>query len=186
MVTRVEVFYVTDRARQIDRLNGQVVYQNGVRGRQLEYGKANVQLAAGRAVGSLTGVQLAGQLQPLSEQQWLDACTDRSGEVFVFVHGFNNTLTQAIQQIAQIVTDLGQNFRPRIILVSWASYAQLWRYLEDEVIAQQGVSMLTHVLRILMRGRSRGSARLPSTEAGHMPVDSIADNTANTPASNMQ
>ncbi len=52
---------------------------------------------------------------------------DRS--ILVFIHGYNNTLSDGVVRIAQFVEDSGFSGVP--VLFSWASFAGRWEYVYD-------------------------------------------------------
>lgn len=92
--------------------------------------------------------------------------------MLVYVHGFNNTHFQAIEQAAQIAADLGvQNatgsaLHLRVVVVSWASWgtSNPFFYFRDEEIARLSLPLLGAVLRKLLYGRPTGSSKTPGTE----------------------
>lgn len=151
------------------------------RSADMSYFEVDVSVPADRAVGSIPVAKhtpnpslhfaVAGQTQ-LSDgaaiarrvQQGLRALPVNQREVTVYVHGYNNTFSDAAFRIAQLKADL--NLPGEVVAFSWASRASAWGYEYDEdsvlVARAQLVSLLDRLnrngaQRIVLVGHSMGA-----------------------------
>ena len=109
-------------------------FANGFDGGDLRYGTAEVQ------VGSRNEL-VAPEPKILSEVRW-----DISGEeVLVFVHGFNNSFSDAVQAGAQLKQ--GLEWAGPVIAFSWASWGQVVLYTEDEKLQAAAVKPFVDFLQ---------------------------------------
>ncbi|MVA24401.1 alpha/beta hydrolase [Agrobacterium vitis] len=62
--------------------------------------------------------------------QWFNATRNKKRQAVIFVHGFNNTYSDAVFRFAQIVHDSGTDASP--ILFTWPSRGSVFDYLYDK------------------------------------------------------
>ena len=84
----------------------------------------------------------------------LAARAPQDREVLVFIHGYNNTLSDAVLRIAQFVQDTG--FRGVPVLFSWASGGSATQYVYDLNSALAARPLLERTSAILIHTRARG------------------------------
>lgn len=88
-----------------------------------------------------------------------------SGEVGVFVHGYNTSYPEAVFRMAQIATDL--RFEGRLILFSWPSFAQVPAYVADRESANYSRDYLERLLDDV--------ARTPGVSKVHLAAHSMGN-----------
>ncbi|MCB1342835.1 MAG: alpha/beta hydrolase [Pseudooceanicola sp.] len=74
--------------------------------------------------------------------------------ILVFIHGYNNTLSDSVLRIAQFVNDTG--FKGVPVLFSWASAGKVTHYVYDLNSALVARPMLEKTSALLMRTNARG------------------------------
>jgi esterase/lipase superfamily enzyme len=149
----VRVFYGTNRAR-----TGQTApsdFYGKVRG-DLQYGYLDVTVPKTHKIAELESPQwtdysftvdvaadkkrfvVLDKVVPLAQQAFVDNLRQEIGkapsrDVFIFVHGYNNTFEDSARRAAQLAYDL--NFDGTPILYSWPSQASATAYTVDEAVA---------------------------------------------------
>ncbi len=147
----VRVFYGTNRAASGD--STPALYYGGGRG-ELQYGYCDVTIPASHKSAELetepgwaeftigsdeTSLRkryvLLDKLVPLDKAAFAAALRDqvrnaRSKDVFIFVHGFNNTFEDAARRTAQLAYDLDFDGTP--MMYSWPSQGSMTAYTVDE------------------------------------------------------
>ncbi|WP_027261496.1 alpha/beta hydrolase [Sedimentitalea nanhaiensis] len=78
----------------------------------------------------------------------------RDREILLFVHGYNNTFSDAVLRIAQFVHDTG--FKGVPVLFSWASAGRASHYVYDLNSALTARPRFRQTLRLLAQSRARG------------------------------
>jgi esterase/lipase superfamily enzyme len=84
----------------------------------------------------------------------LDARPPGQRELLIFVHGYNNTVSDAILRLAQFVEDTGFEGVP--VLFTWASAANASRYVYDLNSALVARTDLKHMADTLTETRAEG------------------------------
>ena len=74
-------------------------------------------------------------------------------EVLLFIHGYNNTLSDSVLRIAQFVNDTG--FRGVPVLFSWASAGKATHYVYDLNSALAARPLLEQTSAVLIRTKAR-------------------------------
>ncbi len=147
----VEVFYATHR--QATGAPDPINYFGGDRG-PLAYGKAYVSVPRDRPAGSLpkpsfwraefrpdpnrhiilTNVKPVGSRDAFFDEVHERVAGSGRKEVFVFIHGFNNSFQAGAERAAQLAADLSLDGAP--ILYSWPSRGSVLAYKTDEEEAE--------------------------------------------------
>ena len=148
----VRVFYGTNRART--EQNAPANFYGKARG-DLQYGFLEVTIPKTHKIAELESPQwsdfsftvnvaadrkkfvLLDKIVPLSKPDFVDNLKQAiakapSRDVFIFVHGYNNTFEDAARRAAQLAYDL--NFDGTPILYSWPSQASATAYTVDEAV----------------------------------------------------
>jgi esterase/lipase superfamily enzyme/Tfp pilus assembly protein PilF len=193
-ISEVPVLFATDR--QLDR-NAKTTAFNGERSEDVTFGVASVlvpNVSATQQTGALgpaPGADASGRFDPettnmsrlairqidlLPEAQQLVAMARQklatsntfSGQVFVFVHGYNVSFENAVRRTAQIAYDLSFDSVP--FLFSWPSRNSMWSYWYDRDSAALAVNHLkeflervvtqTHAAKVHLIAHSMGNAVL--------------------------
>ncbi|WP_158554766.1 alpha/beta hydrolase [Methylovirgula sp. 4M-Z18] len=90
------------------------------------------------------------QNRDLSEAEFRAEVTKhlgKSGEVLVFIHGYNTTHQEAVFRMAQITNDSG--YRGASVLFSWPSQGELSGYLYDRESSTYSRDQLEHTIHVL-------------------------------------
>lgn len=144
----IPVFYGTDR-----KATGQkklTDYYGGDRNNELELGVVKVSIPVIHTSGEIESPQwwklwnrsdtskyvLLVDIQKMEYDTFyskLKATVDSSNEkdAFIFIHGYNNSFSDAAKRTAQLAFDLGINGAP--IMYSWPSKGKICKYLEDSL-----------------------------------------------------
>lgn len=158
----VELFYVTDRAPDIDGSE----YFSGVRG-DLSYGVAEINIPPGHVMGEHEEASLlklewkneADKHIKLHDVLTLNSNTftarlgraieaSPGNKVMVFVHGYNEAFTETSRRLAQFADDL--KFTGPVILFTWPSQGSLTGYVTDETNAEWAESHFIETLTLLL------------------------------------
>lgn len=160
----VSLYFVTNR-KAVAAAQG---YYGGEEGAGLIYGMAEVTIPVD--VHRLGQVEQPAWWQPLADKEdsrryvVLDNTEELSpavfcqrlgretgsGDLLVFLHGYNVTFEEAAQRAAQLAWDL--QFRGRLLLFSWPSQGSLAWYLADEERAAAAAAPLHELLQLLAEG----------------------------------
>lgn len=144
--TLVDVFYATDRARELKK-KGMISYRNE-RG-DLELGKCVVNVPGERKKGELplppwyyfglyadeSKHMLLKTVEKQDAKTFFASLQDKVSsspekDAFVFLHGFNVSFEESILRAAQMAVDIG--FRGAPIVYSWPSAHKVFGYMADE------------------------------------------------------
>ena len=158
----VELFYVTDRAPDIDGGD----YFSGIRG-DLSYGVAEINIPPGHVMGEHEEASLlklewkneADKHIKLHDVLTLNSNTfsarlgraieaSPGNKVMVFVHGYNEAFTETSRRLAQFADDL--KFTGPVILFTWPSQGSLTGYVTDETNAEWAESHFIETLTLLL------------------------------------
>lgn len=172
----VRVFYGTNRARTGQSAPADF-YGKG-RG-DLQYGFLDVTIPKTHKIAELESPQwtdfsftvdvaadrrkfvLLDKVVPLSQPAFVDSLKQAvakapSRDVFIFVHGYNNTFEDAARRAAQLAYDL--NFDGTPILYSWPSQASATAYTVDEAVTPiSGLKMAEFLNTVVTQS---GAARI--------------------------
>jgi len=172
----VRVFYGTNRARTGRPAPSD--FYGKVRG-DLQYGYLDVTVPKTHKIAELESpqwsdysltVNVAGdkrrfvvldKIVPLAQQAFVDNLRQEiakapSRNVFIFVHGYNNTFEDSARRAAQLAYDL--NFDGTPILYSWPSQASTTAYTVDEAVAPiSGLKMAEFLNTVVTQS---GAARI--------------------------
>jgi esterase/lipase superfamily enzyme len=144
----VKVFYATERQR--DQSQGQVVFLNRPSSNEpLHFGIASVTIPPNHVMGMIEEPvwykferrpdrqkHFTLALKDTDEKQFYGAIRQHlsqfseNREVFVFVHGFNNSFEDVVLRTAQIAYDIG--FQGAPIVYDWPSHASVLDYTDDK------------------------------------------------------
>lgn len=154
---RVPILVATPRGR--DEATGEF---NNERTEHLTYNSIVVSLPPGHAQGEVEWppgpvgdlqkhfVTLANTvMDEATVQKNLDRYLPPSGDVFVFMHGYNTTYQEGVYRLAQIAGDA--NLKALPLLFSWPSRGDLTDYLTDRESAMASRNRLMHLLEVLAR-----------------------------------
>ncbi len=97
-------------------------------------------------------------------------------DILFFVHGYNNTTSDALLRLGQFVEDT--NFEGVAVLYDWASAAQLSRYVYDlnsALIARSGVADIGN---ILARTNAEGYDVFAHSMGGFLIMEALRDQAA--------
>lgn len=92
-------------------------------------------------------------------------------QILFFVHGYNNTTSDAILRIAQFAEDTDFNGVP--VLFTWASAAKVTRYVYDLNSALIARPQLLRVADILRRTNARGASVFAHSMGALLTVEAI-------------
>lgn len=159
----MNVYYATDRATA----SVSPLAFGGSRDSTLHFGRTTVTFPPGHRVGeieapSIWRLQLREDatrdvvvtaLKPLSQNNWLGELRTHVGQsrqhaVFLFVHGYNVTFTDAVKRTAQIAYDV--RFDGPAVLYSWPSRGKVGGYVSDETTVQTAADQLKHTLQSIV------------------------------------
>lgn len=146
----VKVYYGTDRAGAVDKLKGVSFGPNRSMDGALSLGYCDVAVPYDRETGSLHRRSLLRYLHPDDPEYWItvvqvsplsraDFLADISKgvtsashlkNIFVFIHGYNVSFSDAAARTAQLAYDLQFDGVP--IFYSWPSKAEWTKYTADE------------------------------------------------------
>jgi esterase/lipase superfamily enzyme len=151
----VRVLYATNRRRTAEGFLARDADR-------VEYGVATVYIPPRHPVGMLEPALELRSVEMLSQEAFLMAVGSelaKAGpvaELFVYVHGYNNSFDYSARRTAQIAHDLDVPLVP--VLFSWPSHGGEWlssaKYTYDENAAARSSSLLADVLDELMTGTS--------------------------------
>lgn len=99
-------------------------------------------------------------------RQRLEAASN--GDVFVFVHGFNNTFAFAALRTAQLAYDSGLNLTP--MFFSWPARGEAVSYVHDQQQAELAAKHLAEFLRIVHAARGEGAIHVVGHSMGSLVV----------------
>jgi esterase/lipase superfamily enzyme len=172
----VRVFYGTNRARTGAIAPGD--FYGKARG-DLQYGYLDVTIPKTHQIAELESPQwtdfsftvnvaadrkkfvLLDKVVPLAQPAFVDSLKQAiakapSRDVFIFVHGYNNTFEDAARRAAQLAYDL--NFDGTPILYSWPSQASATSYTVDEAVTPiSGLKMAEFLNTVVAQS---GAARI--------------------------
>jgi esterase/lipase superfamily enzyme len=84
----------------------------------------------------------------------------KTGDISIFVHGFNTNLPEAIFRRAQLTADMGVADDEVSVLFSWPSTGSISGYLADKAGATASRDQLTELLTMVVRQRPTGEIAL--------------------------
>jgi esterase/lipase superfamily enzyme len=84
----------------------------------------------------------------------------KTGDLSIFVHGFNTNLPEAIFRRAQLTADMGTADNEVSVLFSWPSAGGISGYLADKAGATASRDQLTELLTMVVRQRPTGEIAL--------------------------
>lgn len=134
----IRVLYATNRIR-LPVGSAEIYAANGRTG-ELLLGSCSISLVGG------PGLSGAGLPQGVNEGDWTSDVQGK--EVLVFVHGFNNTFTSAVQGAARLQVDIPFKEGP-VVAFSWASWGKGEKYIEDGVIQGWSIEPFLKLLGLL-------------------------------------
>lgn len=94
-------------------------------------------------------------------------------EILFFVHGYNNTTSDAVLRLAQFVHDSG--FKGVPVLFDWASAANVTRYVYDMNSALIARPQVIEIAQILDRTRAEGYDVFAHSMGGLLVMESMVD-----------
>jgi esterase/lipase superfamily enzyme len=171
---RVRVFYGTDRQPSGDPRPA--LYYGNERG-ELQYGYLDVTIPTAHKESALETQPrwteyifdagqarrryiLLDQVVPLAKERFIQELRQhvkeaRSKDLFLFVHGFNNTFEDSARRAAQLMYDLDFDGTP--LLYSWPSRGNAFAYTADEAAVNDSGLVLADFLQtiITQSGASR-------------------------------
>lgn len=101
----------------------------------------------------------------------IDQAADKSGNVLVFVHGYNSSYAGSVFRAAQISTDFDLDMP--VTLFSWPSAARVSRYSYDRDSALFARSGLADTLALLARTQARKITVLAHSMGSFIAVEAI-------------
>jgi len=123
-------------------------------------------------------------LMPASEgdfygsiRQQLKQYSSKNKEIFVFVHGFNNSFDDVLLRTAQIAADIGFEGAP--IMYDWPSWASVWDYEGDKTSMLGSIPGLQAFLDGLAIRTGATTINVIAHSMGNYAVLSALDNMAN-------
>lgn len=186
----VTVLFATDRVAA-DLSRPETSFSSGRVQRGHTFGIAPVSLHDDRRLGSdLEDVSSIGSITSKSQEQFQSALLDAGDqEIIVFVHGYNNSFTDAIRRSATIQEDIAPN--STVIAYTWPSDGELLSYAYDESSTDTALQnfklfmdMLTETIpseRVSIIAHSMGSRLVTKyigslAERGRLPDTTKFDN----------
>ena len=164
---RVRVFYGTDRKPSGD--SRPALYYGNERG-ELQYGYVDVTIPTAHKESALetqprwteyildAGAArrryiLLEQVVPLAQERFVEELREhvkeaRSKDLFLFVHGFNNTFEDSARRAAQLMYDLDFDGTP--LLYSWPSRGNPFAYTADESAVNDSGLVLAGFLQTII------------------------------------
>ena len=94
-------------------------------------------------------------------------------DVLVFVHGFNNTTSDAVLRISQFVHDSGYDGVP--VVYDWASAGKLTRYVYDLNSSLVARSKLSDLNSVLLRTNAENFDVFAHSMGGFLTMEAIRD-----------
>ena len=94
-------------------------------------------------------------------------------DILFFVHGYNNTTSDALLRLAQFVEDSG--FEGVAVLFDWASAASLTRYVYDLNSALVARPQIEEIGRIIDRTNAEGYDVFAHSMGGFLTMEAILD-----------
>jgi esterase/lipase superfamily enzyme/TRAP-type C4-dicarboxylate transport system substrate-binding protein len=127
----VTILFATDRI-EADLSRPETSFSAGRVQRGHTFGIAPVALHANRQLGSdLENVSTIGTIAPMSPENFQNALKGAGDQdIIVFVHGYNNSFTDAIRRSATIRQDIAPD--SIVIAYTWPSDGELLSYAYDE------------------------------------------------------
>lgn len=110
-------------------------------GDSLIFGTSNVPLLPNRQPGR-PGAGMPQDVKEVTDLHWVGQL--KGEEILVFIHGYSNSFTNALQAAAQIKKDL--LWSGPIIAFSWPSWGRVEKYSADEVIVENSVKAFSNFL----------------------------------------
>lgn len=98
------------------------------------------------------------EVQGLADGDENPASISPSGDVLIFVHGYNNTIEAVLSRMRRLRAHLKQEgWRGEIVSFDWPSANQVLNYLEDRADgAEVALSLVTKGIKLLAEGQKAG------------------------------
>ncbi len=141
----IPVYFATNR-----KMNGKSFSRceperyNNVAGDKLQYGICEINVPENHSVGSLgysnspsdspDNYFMTGNFFPVTDDSMFDRLNEGSGDIILFVHGFNVDFKEAVLRSAQIKYDL--KFNGDVVLYSWPAGSSSDSFLGEMMLHQ--------------------------------------------------
>jgi esterase/lipase superfamily enzyme len=123
------IFFATDRALE-NRDNPTLAF-GGKSTTALSFGSVKVNLKDGRALDDdLEKVALLTSISHLAKDDFKSALRQETGDLAIFIHGYNNTFADAVRRAATAKADFG--LAGPVVVFSWPSDGAAPAYFSDE------------------------------------------------------
>jgi esterase/lipase superfamily enzyme len=134
----VAVYYATNRV-MVDNASLAKTFGNTAADNQVvTYGKAEIGIPSGHKIGGSQGVAITGYSPKSMDSADFFKAINPAGlnapprDLFVFVHGFNNSFSVAACRAGVFANDLQPNSAPFGVIYSWPSAESVFAYEKDE------------------------------------------------------
>ncbi|KQS72555.1 hypothetical protein ASG39_01980 [Rhizobium sp. Leaf371] len=97
----------------------------------------------------------AGEVQALADGDENPNSIAPTGDVLVFIHGYNNSMEDILRRTRQLSKDLrAEGWRGQVVAFDWPSANQTLNYLEDRWDGSQvAISLVSKAIRLLSEGQ---------------------------------
>ena len=155
---------------------GSISYQD--RPQTMHHAVASVAVPVDHEIGKVdrpndpTRGFILSDYSPASETDFVRSLTQAPGdEIFLFVHGYNTTTTEAVMRLAQMRHDF--DFRATSVVFSWASAASPFAYVYDRDSILFARDDLADLLRTLTHATDKQVTLIAHSLGGQLAMESL-------------